>query len=64
MNNPITVRMTPKELRLLRKVTKAKTTAEGIRKLLYEEAERQRQIDLGKKIHGRMKVSDFDARLV
>lgn len=64
MNDPITVRMTPKERRLLKKVTKAKTTAEAVKKLLYDEVERQGQIELGKKIHGRMKPSDFDARLI
>lgn len=64
MNNPITVRMTPKERRLLRKVTKAKTATEGFKKLLYDEAERQNQIKLGKKIYGKMKPSDFDVRLI
>ena len=64
MNNPVTVRMTPKELKLLRKVTKAKTTSKGFRKLLYEEAERQQQDELFRKIRGKMKLSDFDDRLI
>lgn len=56
--------MTPKELRLLKKITKSRTTADAFRKLLHEEVERQNQIELGKKIHGKMKLSDFDARLI
>lgn len=64
VRNPITIRMTPKELRLLKKITKSRTTADAFRKLLHEEVERQNQIELGKKIHGKMKPSDFDARLI
>ena len=63
-NNPITIRITPREVRLLKKVTKAKTTAEAVRRLLDQEVERQNQIELGRKIHGKMKLSDFDARLI
>lgn len=64
MNEPVTIRMSSRERRLLKRVTRAKTTAEAFKKLLYDEAERQNQLRLGLKIHGRLKPADFDARLV
>lgn len=64
MKLPTTIRMSAKELRLLRKVTKVKTTAEAIRKLLHDEVERQNQVAFGEKIHGTLKPTDFDDRLL
>lgn len=64
MKNPVTIRMSAKEIRLLRRVTRAKNTAEAVRKLLQEEVERQNQLALGKKLYGQMKPTDFDAGLL
>lgn len=64
MSQPITVRLSNKELKVLKKISRTKTKSEAIRKLLMDELERQNQIELWEKIYGKMKPSDFDDRLI
>ena len=45
-------------------MTGLKTTTGAVHKLIQDELERQNQIELGRKIYGKMKPSDFDARLI
>ena len=64
MSNPVTMRLTARELRQLRKITKEKSAAAAVRKLLQEELERHNQMELGQRLHGSMKPTDFDDRLL
>ena len=61
---PVTIRFSEKEIKLLKKMTGLKTTTGAVHKLIQDELERQNQIELGRKIYGKMKPSDFDARLI
>ena len=61
---PVTIRFSEKEIKLLKKMTGLKTTTGAVHKLIQDELERQNQIELGRKIYGKMKPSDFNARLI